>query len=519
MSEELYSECKARRADWLELPTQNVLLKSAFTGKTKMVKRQALVPTKVNDVPIDQILLISSQLVTPLILGMDFCVENQVVIDFPRKAIIVNADDKDTVIKIDLVNERLAEDSRRPSSRVIYLETADCQPIPQLDRLGNLSVYDPPTLQYNEGISEEDKCPKKTSAEDASLDNEEYGLVNGLVVDYIKNEDRAARALNHSVNEEVEGSIAESKDGHTDIKDVRHVKVRSAILEEGRGANQEVFRRKIEGLNARGNNDSLSVDRVQVGEHLSGEEKTVLLEVLKKYQEHFDTKPGKCNFFEYKFHMQGDLPKSSNARAIPFSLRQEVREQIQEMIGNGILEISHSPYVNPLTVIQREHKPVRICVDARRVNKQMVPDRTKTLPAHELLQRIHGANYISSIDLNSAFLQIPLEESSRKWTAFHFEGQTLQFARMPFGFRNSLASFIRALQQVLGSDSTGYVLNYVDDILVYSKTYEEHLGHLDAVLGKLTKAGFTINLDKCVFGKQEIKFLGHVISDKLSCAA
>jgi hypothetical protein len=212
--------------------------------------------------------------------------------------------------------------------------------------------------------------------------------------------------------------------------------------------------------------------------------------------------------------MQGDLPKSSSARAIPFSLRQEVREQIQEMIRNGILEVSHSPYVNPLTVVQREHKPVRICVDARRVNKQMVPDRTKTLPAHELLQRIHGAKYISSIDLNSAFLQIPLAESSRKWTAFHFEGQTLQFARTPFGFRNSLASFIRALQQVLGSDSTGYVLNYVDDILVYSKTYEEHLGHLDAVLGKLTKAGFTINLDKCVFGKQEIKFLGHVISDK-----
>jgi hypothetical protein len=94
MSEELYSECKARGADWLELPTQNVLLKSAFTGKTKRVKRQALVPIKVNDVPTDQTLLISSQLVTPLIL---------VVIDFPRKAIIVNADDKDTAIKIDLV--------------------------------------------------------------------------------------------------------------------------------------------------------------------------------------------------------------------------------------------------------------------------------------------------------------------------------------------------------------------------------------------------------------------------------
>jgi hypothetical protein len=66
-----------------------------------------------------------------------------------------------------------------------------------------------------------------------------------------------------------------------------------------------------------------------------------------------------------------------------------------------------------------------------------------------------------------------------------------------------LASFIRALQLVLGSDSTGYVLNYVDDIIVYSNTYGEHIKHLDAVLGKLTMAGFTINIDKCDFCKQE----------------
>ena len=136
----------------------------------------------------------------------------------------------------------------------------------------------------------------------------------------------------------------------------------------------------------------------------------------------------------------------------------------------------------------------------------MVLDTAKTPQAHELLYRLHGAKYISSIDLNSAFLQIPLEESSRIWTAFNFEGQTYQFTRVPFGFRSSLASFIRALQLVLGSDSTGYVFNYVDYIIVYSNTYEEHIKHLDAVLGKLTTAGFTINIDKCNFvSKKSIK--------------
>jgi len=89
------------------------------------------------------------------------------------------------------------------------------------------------------------------------------------------------------------------------------------------------------------------------------------------------------------------------------------------MIKNGILEILHLPYVNPLTIIPRKDKPVHICVHMRHVNKQMVPNRVKTPPAHELLQRFHGAKYISSIDLNSAFLQIPLEESSRIQRAFH----------------------------------------------------------------------------------------------------
>ena len=138
--------------------------------------------------------------------------------------------------------------------------------------------------------------------------------------------------------------------------------------------------------------------------------------------------------FEYRFQMQGRLPKSCNSRPIPFSLRREVREQMEEMIKNGIFEISLSPYVNPLTIIQRKDKPVRVCVDARQANKQMVPDRGKTPPADELLQRFHGAKYISSIDLKSAFLQMPLEESSRIWTAFHFEGQTYRFTRVPFGF-------------------------------------------------------------------------------------
>ena len=116
-----------------------------------------------------------------------------------------------------------------------------------------------------------------------------------------------------------------------------------------------------------------------------------------------------------------------------------------------------------------------------------------------LLQRFHGATYISTLNLSSAFLQIPLEESSRKWTAFQFQNKVYQFTRVPYGFRNSLSAFIRALQSVLGADTNEYALHCVDDPLVFSKSFDEHLEHLDSVFRKLTTAGFTMNLSKCDF--------------------
>ena len=89
------------------------------------------------------------------------------------------------------------------------------------------------------------------------------------------------------------------------------------------------------------------------------------------------------------------MPKSRNARPIPFTLRAQVREQIQEMLKDGILEKSFSDYVNLLTLVERPGKGIRICIDARRVNALMVPDRVKVDPMKELLQRFHGSKYIT----------------------------------------------------------------------------------------------------------------------------
>ena len=117
------------------------------------------------------------------------------------------------------------------------------------------------------------------------------------------------------------------------------------------------------------------------------------------------------------------MPTSANSRPIPFALRDQVRDQIQIMFKDDILEESFSSYINPLTRVVREAKLLRICVDARRINRQMTADRTMVLPLRELLQKFHGASYITILDLSSVFLQVSLKETSRQWTAFQFQSK------------------------------------------------------------------------------------------------
>jgi hypothetical protein len=105
------------------------------------------------------------------------------------------------------------------------------------------------------------------------------------------------------------------------------------------------------------------------------------------------------------------------------------------------------------------------------------------------LRKFYGAKYITSRDLSSAFLQVPVEQSSRQWTTFQFESNACQFTAVPYGFKNSLAAFIRNLEKVLGdSGLNNHLVMFVDDLLIHSPAFTEHLHHIDLVRDKLTSA-------------------------------
>jgi hypothetical protein len=134
-------------------------------------------------------------------------------------------------------------------------------------------------------------------------------------------------------------------------------------------------------------------------------------------------------------------------------------------------------------------------------------------------QQFHEIKYMTSLDLTSAFLQIPQEASSRKYTAFLFDTNVYQFQRVPFGTKNSLEAFVRGLKKVLGSDvSSSICAYYVDDRVIFSKTFEEHLRHINLIFNKLTTAGFTINTLKCKFCQPQMNFLRHAIGPEATSA-
>jgi len=136
---------------------------------------------------------------------------------------------------------------------------------------------------------------------------------------------------------------------------------------------------------------------------------------------------GKCTQFEYEFTKEGSIPHSTNSRPIPFTLRNQAREQIQAMLNYGVLEESHSACIHPVSLLVRERKAVRIFIDVRRISRQMVADHKKIIPKRELVQNFCDAKYITSLELNSAFLKVHLEKSSRQWTECQFENNVYQF--------------------------------------------------------------------------------------------
>ena len=188
------------------------------------------------------------------------------------------------------------------------------------------------------------------------------------------------------------------------------------------------------------------------------------------------------------------------------------------MLAEKIVEQSNSAYNSPILLVPKKSadwsEKWRLVVDYRQLNKKLVPDKFPLPRIDEVLDQLGRARFFSTLDLMSGFHQIPLEQSSRKYTAFSTSQGHYQYTRLPFGLNIAPNSFQRMMMVGLSGLPPHTCFLYLDDIIVIGCSENHHIQNLRQVFAKLREKNLKLNPEKCHFFRHEITFLGHTVTDK-----
>jgi hypothetical protein len=245
--------------------------------------------------------------------------------------------------------------------------------------------------------------------------------------------------------------------------------------------------------------------------NLTSEQAGEIKTILERHRGLFSKKKGMTHLVEHHILTGEAKPISTRPARVSPPERVMIRKLVQAMIDDGVVEPSNSPWSSRVVLAPKPNGGIRFCVDFRNINKLCIPDVHPLPVMDDLIGHLDGATYYSSVDLESGFWQIPLASESRPRSAFVTPDGLYQFTRLPFGLQASPPNFQRLMNRVLKDLLWTECLCYLDDILIYGKTWEEHNSRLEKVLTALVQAGLTLNPKKCVFGARSVKFLGHIV--------
>ena len=262
------------------------------------------------------------------------------------------------------------------------------------------------------------------------------------------------------------------------------------------------------------------MSKVSLNEDLNEDQVKKVEEVIRKHQAQFyqedDDELGNqgCNGITHHIHLTDDHPFKFAHRRIPPSQWGEVREELQRLLNKGIIRESSSPYASPIVVVRKSNGAVRICVDYRFLNSKTKKDAFPLPRIDEALEVMKGAKYFSSLDLAQGFHQIPMAEEDIEKTAFRTgTGAHYEYVMLPMGLCNAPATMSRLMDKVLGDHNFQTVLIYMDDILLFGKTFDEMLERLDMVLTRLGEYNLKVKSEKCHLFMTRLRHLGHVVSE------
>ena len=220
-------------------------------------------------------------------------------------------------------------------------------------------------------------------------------------------------------------------------------------------------------------------------------------------------------YTERAFHninLRDSEPVASTFRRIPPTQYEEVKQHIQLLLDKKIIQKSSSPYASPVVIVRKKDNSIRLCVDYRRLNAKTIPDAYPLPRIDDSLDALGGAKLFSTLDLASGYHQVAMSETDREKTAFITPFGLFEYLRMPMGLSTAPATFQRLMQTTMNDLVFQVLLVYLDDLLVYSKNFEEHLERLQIVFDRLREVGLKLNPKKCNFARTSVEYLGYTVS-------
>ena len=250
--------------------------------------------------------------------------------------------------------------------------------------------------------------------------------------------------------------------------------------------------------------------------NLSLNESNKVKQLLIKHQDVFSTGStdlGRTDIIRHKIDTNDAKPVRLPPRRIPIHLQAEVDAEINKMIESKVIRPSKSPWASCIVNVRKPDGSLRVCQDYRRLNALTVKD-SYPLPRIDMsLDRLAGSRWFSTLDLASGFYQVEVDPDDIPKTAFSTRRGLFEFVTMPFGLCNAPATFERLMERVMTGLQWEILLIYIDDLIVFAKSFDEMLLRLEKVFDRLRSAKLKLKPNKCTLFRKSVSFLGHLVSE------
>ncbi len=249
--------------------------------------------------------------------------------------------------------------------------------------------------------------------------------------------------------------------------------------------------------------------------NLSSEENTKLNSLLEEYSDVFATSNldlGRTSIIQHKIDTGDANPIKQAPYRTSQSQRQDIENHISNMLEQDVIQISTSPWSSPVVLVKKKEGTTRFCIDYRKLNAVTKKDSYPLPRIDDALDSLAGSKYFSTLDLQSGYHQVAMHPDSMEKTAFISHAGLFEYKVMSFGLTNAPPSFQRLMTRVLHGLNWKICLVYIDDVIIFSKTFEEQLSRLAAVFQRFREAKLKLKPSKCHFAQESVSFLGFVVN-------